>query len=104
MCKHVNLQHHAIQYWTLSCVAHDYLAIQGSAVPSEHAFSSGGLTTVACCNQLTGDIFEVLQILKSGYWNGHIQASDQAEAHWASYLEELSYLEVDDESPPHKYV
>ena len=85
-------------------MAHDYLAIQGSAVLSKHAFSSGGLTAVAHHNQLTGHIFEALQILKSGYQNGHIQASDQAEAHWASYLEELSYLEVDNESPPHKYV
>ena len=50
-------------------------------MPSKHAFSSCGLTAVACCNQLMGDIFEALQILKSGYWNGHIQASDQAEAH-----------------------
>ena len=73
-------------------------------MPSKCAFSSGGLTAVACCNQLTGDIFEALQILKSGYQNGHIQTSDQAEAHWASYLEQLSYLEVDDESLPHKYV
>ena len=99
-----NLQHHAIQYQTLSCVACDYLAIQGLAVPSKHAFSSSGLTAVACCNQLMGDIFEALQILKSGYQNRHIQTSDQAEAHWASYLEQLPYLEVDDESLPHKYV
>ena len=78
VCKYVILQHHAIQYQTLSHMACDYLAIQGLAVPSEHAFASSGITAVAHCNQLTGDIFEALQILKSGYQNGHIWASEQA--------------------------
>jgi len=34
-------QHHTIQYPTLSRMAHDYLAIQGSVTRSERAFSSG---------------------------------------------------------------
>ena len=80
---------HAVQYRTLSCMARDYLAIQGSAVPSERAFSSGGLTATAHQNRLSRDIFEALQILKSGYRNGHIHASEQAEAHVAACMEEL---------------
>ena len=80
---------HAVQYPTLSCIVCDYLAIQGSAVPSERAFSSGGLTATAHRNQLSRDIFEALQILKSGYHNGHIPASEQAEAHVAACMEEL---------------
>ena len=70
-------------------MARDYLAIQGSAVASERAFSSGGLTATARRNRLSGDIFEALQILKSGYRNGHIRASEQAEAHIIAYMGEL---------------
>jgi hypothetical protein len=92
-------KHHAVQYPTISRIARDYLAIQGSAVPSERAFSSGGLTATVRRNRLSGDIFEALQILKSGYRNGHISASEQAEAHFAAYIEELAYLEVDDDMP-----
>jgi hypothetical protein len=88
---------HAVQYPTLSCMACDYLAIQGSAVPSERAFSSGGLTATARRNWLLGDIFEALQILKSGYCNGHICASEQAKAHFSAYIEELANLEIDDD-------
>ena len=80
-------------------MACDYLAIQGSAVPFEQAFSSGGLTATARQNRLSGDIFKALQILKSGYRNGHIRASEQAEAHFASYLQELANLELDDDMP-----
>ena len=71
-------KHHAVQYSTLSRIARDYLAIQGSAVPSERAFSSGGLMATVRRNRFSGDIFEALQILKSGYCNGHISASEQA--------------------------
>jgi hypothetical protein len=80
----------------------DSLAIQGSAVPSEWAFSSGGLTATARHNRLSGEIFEALQILKSGYRNGHIRASEQAEAHFALYLKELANLELDDDLPDFK--
>ena len=70
-------------------MARDYLAIQGSVVPSEHAFSSGTLTATARHNQLSGDIFEALQICQSGYWNGHIVAV---------YLEELVMLDYDSDT------
>jgi hypothetical protein len=62
-------------------MAQDYLAIQGSATPSEHAFSSGGITGTAHCSCLTVEMFEALQILKSAYWGGHIMAADNAEMH-----------------------
>jgi hypothetical protein len=62
---------HANQYLTLSCMAQDYLAIAGSSVPSEHAFSSGALTATKRHNWLTPEVFEALQILKGAYWNGY---------------------------------
>ena len=60
-------------------MARDYLAIQGSATPSERAFSSGGITGTARCSCLTVEMFEALQILKSAYRGGHIMAADDAE-------------------------
>ncbi|KAF9003891.1 hypothetical protein BDQ17DRAFT_1424862 [Cyathus striatus] len=36
--------------------------------------NSGGITDVAHCNRLTPEIFSALQILKSAYQNGHIEA------------------------------
>ena len=62
-------------------MACDYLAIQGSATPSERAFSSGGITDTPRRNRLRTDVFEALQILKSAYRNGHAAASDQAGRH-----------------------
>ena len=53
------------------------------------AFSSGGLTATAHQNRPSGNIFEVLQILKSGYRIGHIHALEQAEAHIVAYMDEL---------------
>jgi hypothetical protein len=59
-------------------MAHDYLAIQESVIPSEWAFSGGGLTGTRLCNWLDIEIFEGLQILKSVYRNSHIAAMEQA--------------------------
>lgn len=64
-------------------IARDYLAIQGSATPSERAFSSGGITGTARRNSLSTDIFEALQILKSAYRNQHVAAVHQAAEHVA---------------------
>jgi len=72
-------KHHSIQYPTISRIAKDYLAIQGSAVASEHAFSSGSITGTACCSCLQPATFEALQLLKSAYHQGHISATAQAE-------------------------
>ena len=74
---------HQAQYPTLSRMARDYLAVQGSAVPSERAFSSGALTSTRRRNRLTPELFEALQMLKSAYRNGLIGAARDAEAHIA---------------------
>lgn len=55
-------------YLTWAHMAQDYLAIQGSVTPSEHAFSSGRITGIAHCSCLMVEMFEALQILKSTYW------------------------------------
>jgi hypothetical protein len=62
-------------------MARDYLAIQGSATPSERAFSSGGTTGTAKRNRLSVDVFEALQLLKSAYRNGHVGANSEAQRH-----------------------
>ena len=74
-------KYHSTQYPVLSCIARDYLAIQGSSVPSERAFSSGGLTGTALRNSLTTANFEALQVLKSAYKTGIIRSIDEAEAY-----------------------
>jgi hypothetical protein len=65
----------------LKRIARDYLAIQGSATPSERAFSSGGITGTARRSSLSTDIFEALQILKGAYRNGHVTAAVEATKH-----------------------
>jgi len=62
-------------------MARDYLAIQGSATPSEHAFLSGGLTGTKRRNHLNQDVFKSLQLLRSAYRNGHVSAASDAEQH-----------------------
>ncbi|KIL54816.1 hypothetical protein M378DRAFT_44061, partial [Amanita muscaria Koide BX008] len=51
------------KYPTMKRIARDYLAIQGSATPSERAFSSGGITDTVRRNRLSTEAFEALQIL-----------------------------------------
>ena len=72
--------YHQTQYPTLARISRDYLAIQGSSVPSERAFSSGALTGTLRRNRLLPESFEALQILKSAYKNGVISASGEAKA------------------------
>ena len=78
----------------------DYLAIQGSATPSKHAFSSGGLTGTKYCNCLNGVVFESLQLLKSAYHNGHISAASDAKQHIDALIASFDDKEVDDEDLP----
>ena len=63
----------------MSKITKDYLPIQGSAVPSEWAFSSSSITATAHCNTLFPETFGALQVLKSAYCQGHISAVTQAE-------------------------
>lgn len=68
-------------YPTVSRMARDYLAIQGSSTPSERAFSSGGMTDDSRRNRLTPQVFEALQLLKSAYHNKHVRAATDAAVH-----------------------
>jgi hypothetical protein len=81
-------------------MARDYLAIQGSATPSERAFSSGGLTGTKYRNRLNGMVFESLQLLKSAYRNGHISAASDAKQHIDALIAAFDDEEVDDEDLP----
>jgi len=63
----------------MSRIAKDYLAIQGSAVPMEHAFSSSGITATTRYNCLLLETFGALQVLKSAYHQGHLSAVTQEE-------------------------
>lgn len=65
-----------VQYPIFSRMARDYLAIQGSAVPSERAFSGGGITDTERRNRLATATFEALQILKAAYSNGTIVTTE----------------------------
>jgi hypothetical protein len=60
-------------------MAKDYLAIQGSSVPSERAFSTAGLDKTLLRNRMRAELFEALQILKSAYKDGLISASEESE-------------------------
>lgn len=77
-------------------MARDYLAIQGSATPSERAFSGGGLTGTKYRNRLNGVVFESLQLLKSAYRNGHISAASDAKQHIDSLI--ASFDDGDEDS------
>jgi hypothetical protein len=59
--------HPGEQYPTPQSIARDYLAIQGSSIPSERAFSGGGLTGTTFRNRVQMEVVEALQILKSAY-------------------------------------
>jgi hypothetical protein len=80
-CADIYLKHHQTQYPTLTKIAQDYLAIQGSSVSSEHTFSGGGLTDTKAQNQLSLETFEALQILKSCYKDGLITVKEEVAAH-----------------------
>lgn len=73
-------------------MARDYLAIQGSSTSAERDFSSGTLTGTKLRNRLAPDLFEVLQLLKSGYRNGQISAGEYAAKHKEALIEELNDL------------
>ena len=93
------LQHQAMEYPTLSWIVCDYLAIQGSATPSERAFSGGGITGTPNRNSLSVASFEALQLLKSAYCNGHVAAADNAAKHINSFLDNSEADPIsDDES------
>ncbi|KAG6892919.1 hypothetical protein C0992_011884 [Termitomyces sp. T32_za158] len=57
----------ASRYPIWASLARDYLAIMGSSVSSERAFSSAGITISKRRNRLKPDIVEALQFLKCLY-------------------------------------
>ena len=79
-------------------MAWDYLPIQGSATPSECAFSSASFTDTKHRNWLAPDTFEVLQILKSAYRNGHMSTLAEAEKYFDSIMSVLGGDAGDDQS------
>src|SRR5882757_4824670 len=58
------IQLNAHRYSTWASLARDYLAIMGSSVSSERAFSAAGITISKWRNRLKGDIVEALECLK----------------------------------------
>jgi hypothetical protein len=78
----------------------DYLAIQGSSVASEHVFSSGQLTGTYLHNHLKTSTFEVLQIVKSAFCNGVLNACDEAAAHVAAEWDFGRLVDVEDSVDP----
>ena len=78
-------------------MAWDYLSIQGLATPSEHAFSSGGLTGTKNLNCLEGTVFESLQLLKRACHNGHISVASDSKQHIDALIASFETEEVDDE-------
>ena len=78
-------------------MAQDYLAIQGSATPSEQAFSGSGLTGTKSRNHLNSRVFECLQLLKSVYHNGHISAASDAKQHINALIASFDDEEEDGE-------
>lgn len=80
--------HHQLTYPILSRLARDYLAIPASSTASERAFSSAGLIGTDRRSRLGGELFEHIQILKSGMKNGDISASSET----VEYLRQRSQL------------
>ncbi len=65
----------------MSRIAHDYLAIQGSAAAAERSFSGSGLTDVAKQARLGDELFGEMQELKGAYRDGCLQAKSEAWLH-----------------------
>ena len=76
-----SFQKHALHYPTLARVARDYLAIQGSAVKCERAFSSSGQTITDRRNSLDPQTVSALQILKPAYVNNYLSPAEEARRH-----------------------
>ena len=73
---------------------------QGSSVASEHVFSSGQLTGTYPRNQLKMDTFKALQIIKSAFWNGIINVSDEVAAHVAVEWDFGGLVDAEESSEP----
>jgi hypothetical protein len=80
LCQSKHLfKYHSRHYPTLSKMACDYLAIQGSLDASERAFSSAAISDDLWCNKTETKAFGNLQVF--AYKTNFLNASDKAAAH-----------------------
>ena len=98
------VQTHSTRYPILARIGWDYLSIQGSATPSECAFSNMSLTDSKQCNRLILEIFEALQILKSAYRNGHMSALAEAERYYQTVMSALGGEDHDEDGPASSFL
>jgi hypothetical protein len=77
-------------------MAKDYLAIQGSSVASERAFSAAGLDKTKLRNRMGADLLESLQILRSGYKNRVVSAAEESDM-FSQMLEDMDAERAADE-------
>jgi hypothetical protein len=91
-----NKQHNSQRYPVLARMAKDYLAIQGSSVPSERAFSSAGLDKTLLRNRMKADLFEALQILRSAYKAGILSAQHESENFVEALIDMDAELAIDE--------
>jgi len=56
-----------VRYPVLAQIAHDYLPVQGSSVPSERVFSSAGLDNDKRRGKTLPEMFGTLQFVKKHY-------------------------------------
>ena len=66
-------QEHEHVFPTLFKVAMSYLAIQGTAIPSERVFSSSAETLTKCHSHLQPKMIEALQMLKYLQWKSRLE-------------------------------
>ena len=69
-------QLNASHFLILSCITCDYLAVQGSSVPSERVFSNAGLTDTKCHSSMLPSTSGAVQTVKARYkQERHIQSA-----------------------------
>jgi len=66
-------QEHEHVFPTLFKVTMSYLAIQGTAIPSERVFSSSAETLTKRCSCLQPEMIKALQMLKYLQWKSHLE-------------------------------
>jgi len=66
-------QEHEHVFPTLFKVTMSYLAIQGTAIPSERVFSSSAETLTKCHSHLQPKMIEALQMLKYLQWKSRLE-------------------------------
>jgi len=78
------LQKNTSHFPILSCIAFDFLPVQGSSVPCERAFSDAGLTDTKRRARLLPENFGVIQTVKAHYKKEHRRRWELVEAQRAA--------------------